>query len=102
MSTEASQPLSAATTETLTKTYSEVPPQDSAFFGVSVRAWLAICLVCTVCFTQAAAVCAVLYDAVRMGDWSKVGTFLNIGEPMYSMSVAALAFYFGQKSAKPA
>lgn len=94
-------PASSASSETVTKTYSELPTQDSSFIGISVRAWLAVLLVATVCFTQAAAVVAVLYDAVKTGDFGKVGTFLNIGEPMYSMSVAALAFYFGQKSTKP-
>lgn len=95
------KPATAASTETVTKTYSELPSQDSSIFGVSVRAWLAATLVATVCGTQLAAVIAVLFDAVNTKDWSKVGTFLNVGEPLYSMSVAALAFYFGQKSNKP-
>ena len=77
-----------------------IPASDSSLFGVSVRAWLAASLVGTVCFTQGAAVIAVLWDAMQTKDWSKVGTFLNVGEPLYSMAVAALAFYFGQKSTK--
>ena len=74
---------------------------DSSFFGVSVRAWLAICLVGAVCLSYIFVVVAVLIDAVKTNDFSKVGTFANVGEPMYSMSVAALAFYFGQKTTKP-
>ena len=96
-----SKPKVESTSETLTKTYSEVPSQDSSFFGVSVRAWLAILLVGAVCLSYLLVVLAVLIDAVRTNDFSKVGTFANVGEPMYSMSVAALAFYFGQKSTKP-
>ena len=39
-------------------------------------------------------------DAVMNKDFSKVGTFSTVGEPLYSMAVAALGFYFGQKTIK--
>ena len=73
---------------------------DSAFFGVSIRAWLAMLLVATVCLTHLGIVSAVLIEACVKGDFAKVGTFTTIGEPLYSMSIAALAFYFGQKVTK--
>ena len=74
---------------------------DSSVLGVSVRAWLAVALVITVCLSHLAVSCAVLVDAVIRGDWGKVGTYSTVGEPLYSMSIAALGFYFGQKVSKP-
>ena len=71
---------------------------DSTMLGISMRAWLAITLVLTVCLTQVFVTIAVLVEAVMTHDFAKVGTFTNIGEPLYSMSVAALGFYFGQKT----
>jgi len=50
---------------------------DSSFVGVSVRAWLAIILVVTVCAM------AVLGKAVE--------------EPLYTLATVAIGFYFGQK-----
>lgn len=74
--------------------------KDSTFFGVSVRAWLAIMLVASIVSTHLAVTIGVVVDAVKTNDWSRVGTFANVGEPLYSMSIAALAFYFGQKTIK--
>ena len=71
--------------------------KDSTIAGVSIRAWLAVMLVITVCATHFSIVIAVLIEAVASHDFAKVGTFTTIGEPLYSMSVAALGFYFGQK-----
>jgi len=75
--------------------------KDSTFFGVSIRAWLAFMLAGSIVFTHVAVTTGVIVDAVMSRDWSKVGTFANVGEPLYSMSIAALAFYFGQKTSKP-
>lgn len=76
--------------------------KDSTFFGVSVRAWLALMLVSSIVTTHIAVTVGVVVDAILTKDWSRVGTFANVGEPLYSMSIAALAFYFGQKTAKTA
>lgn len=67
-------------------------------FGISVRAWLAIILVATVCFTHLLVVVGTLWDAIVQKDLDRVGSLTTIGEPLYSMSVAALGFYFGQKT----
>jgi hypothetical protein len=88
-------------TEIITKGNGAIPGKDSTFLGISVRAWLAIVLVATVCASHLSVCIGVLWDAVKTADWSKVGTYTNIGEPLYSMSVAALGFYFGQKTNKP-
>lgn len=72
-------------------------PGDSAVFGVSVRAWLAVMLVGTVCVIHLTAVAAQVYSSLKTGtlpDWS--GTL--VGEPLYSMGMTALGFYLGQKS----
>lgn len=72
--------------------------QNSTVFGVSIRGWMAIILVMTVALTQILVTAAVVYDAIANKDFSKVGTFSTIGEPLYSLSIAALSFYFGQKT----
>lgn len=98
--TDDSQPKVEASSETTTKVTGTIPPVDSTFIGVSVRAWLAVVLVLTICSSHMSVAIAVLFDAVKTGDWSKVGTYTNIGEPLYSMSIVALGFYFGQKTSK--
>jgi len=51
---------------------------DSRPFGVSMRGWLALIIVLTVCGMSAFSVMVV--------------------EPLYSMALLALGFYFGQKT----
>ena len=87
-------------TSIITKETSGPTQADSSFFGVSVRAWLAFVLVFTVCSNHLSVTLGVLVDAILTKDWSKVGTFSTVGEPLYSMAVAALGFYFGQKTQK--
>lgn len=81
----------------------ETNGKDSTFFGVSIRAWLAFLLVMTIASTHLAVTIGVVVDAVLSKDWSRVGTFANVGEPLYSLSIGAVAYYFGQsqKTAKP-
>jgi hypothetical protein len=71
--------------------------KDSSFYGISVRAWLAIILVFTVCFNHIAIVTAVLVEAVINRDFAKVGTYVTIAEPLYTLVIGAVAYYFGQK-----
>lgn len=52
--------------------------QESQLMGVSIRAWLAVMLVFTICAM------AYLRTAVT--------------EPLYTISIMAVSFYFGQKS----
>lgn len=51
---------------------------DSRLWGVSMRAWMALLIVVTVC-------------AMSMAG-------IPVVEPLYSMSLLALGFYFGQKT----
>ena len=73
---------------------------DSTVMGVSVRAWLAMMLVSTVCASHITVVIGTMIDAVVRKDFSKVGTYTTVGEPLYSMGLTALGFYLGQKTAK--
>jgi len=65
----------------------------SQIFGISIRALLACSLVWTVC------IIFLFYAAANI--WftyqNDVPLSLKIEEPLYSMAVAALGFYFGQK-----
>lgn len=84
------------TTPVITSTQITNNP-DSSFFGISIRAWLAIILVCTVCFCHTAIVVAVMIEAIMSRDFAKVGTFTTISEPLYTLVIGAVAYYFGQK-----
>lgn len=57
---------------------SQLPNDESRILGVSVRGWLAVFLTATVCFMS-----------VRSTE---------VKEPLYTVIVMALSFYFGQKT----
>lgn len=80
-----------------TATFMKQEP-DSSIKGVSVRAWIAILLVSTVCANQLMVVLGIIIHAIMVKDLSQVRSFSVIGEPLYSMGIAALGFYFGQKT----
>ncbi len=64
----------------------------SAILKVSVRAWLAIMLIAAVVVTQIA--------VIAVGIITKNPDLMKIGEPLYTMSGMALAYYFGQQKQK--
>ena len=67
------------------------PTSDtSQLLGVSMRAWLALIIVGTVC----AMYLAESFVALR------AGLPCVVTEPLYSMAVMTLGFYFGQKTTK--
>lgn len=78
--------------------FTTIPVEDSRFFGTSIRGWLVTILVITVCFSHVLVVIGALYDALISKNYDRIGALTTIGEPLYSMSVAALGFYFGQKT----
>lgn len=64
----------------------------SSIFGVSVRGWLAIVLVTTVCSNWTA-------NTIMMAlGWTSANT--TVPEPIYSLVIGAVAYYFGQTSKK--
>ncbi len=65
-----------------------VPPHDSQVGGVSVRAWLVMMLCGTVCLL---AVLNPVLTYFATGD-----LVIEIREPLYSLSIAAASYYFGQ------
>lgn len=54
---------------------------ESFAFGLSVRAWIALSLVWTVCYMA-------IYQ-------------LEVKEPLYSLALLAVGFYFGQRPNQP-
>lgn len=51
---------------------------DSRFGGVSVRAWIAVVLVMTVCLMSASGI--------------------DVKEPLYTLATVGVGYYFGQKT----
>lgn len=73
---------------------------DSTIGKVSVRAWLALIAVMGVVYTHVAVTTAVIIHACITKDFNMVGTLTTITEPLYSLAVGAVAYYFGQNSKK--
>ena len=89
-------------TQKVTETTTDKPPaNDSSVGGVSIRAWIAVILVLTICSTHLVVAVATMIDAVSKGDFGKVGTYTTVSEPLYSLVTLAVGFYFGQKVTKP-
>jgi len=86
-----------STTETTTETSNGVnDSHDSQIMGVSVRAWLVLILVGTVC---GLAVSYAVTDIVLSVALKTLPTF-EVKEPLYSIVIAAVAYYFGQSQRK--
>lgn len=62
------------------------PSSESTLFGISIRSLIA--LVCVLC------VCAICtYGAIQSKDF-------EVHEPLYSLVMMAVGFFFGQKQTK--
>jgi hypothetical protein len=83
---------------TLTKKDADQP--ESQKMGVTVRGWITFLLVFTICASHMCVVVSVLVNAARTQDLNLVGSLTTIGEPLYSMAVAALGYYFGSQKMK--
>lgn len=70
----------------------ENPQASSHVFSISIRGWLAIILILTVCLFGGA--------TVALAIMLKQPELLKVGEPLYTMSGMALAYYFGQQTKK--
>lgn len=66
--------------------------QDSRVGGVSVRAWLVMMLCGTVCLQSVA--------GQVLGYFLTGELVIEIKEPLYSLSIAAASYYFGQTMKK--
>lgn len=71
--------------------------ESSTLFGASIRAWLALMIIGTICFISIVHSAAVVYLVVK-GELPLEE--LKIVEPLYSLGGMALGFYFGQKMVK--
>jgi len=74
--------------------------EESQMFGITVRGWLATVFVFTICFTHVCVTIAVLYNAMVNKDFAMVGSLTTIGEPLYSLAIAAVSYYFGAQKMK--
>ena len=83
-------------TSTITKTESSGDSKDvnngSEFFGVSVRAWLAILITLTVCCNWT------VNMMMSMLGYTSVN--IVVPEPLYSAFTMVLGIYFGQQLKK--
>jgi hypothetical protein len=66
----------------------QLPVDNSNVFGVSMRAWVALLIIGTVCIISA----ATAYTQYRDGKE------VSIEDPLYGMGLVALGYLFGQKS----
>ncbi len=89
---EAQQPMPSTMTKTVTTTLDDKPAQDSTIWGVSVRAWLVIMLVFTLCLST---LLNPLFGYLITGD-----LFIEIKEPFYSAVTISLGYFFGQSVKK--
>lgn len=79
-------------TQHFPKPHREEPVVGSHFLSISIRAWLAIVLIGTVC---AHSLAAIVIAIMTTND-----ALLKVTEPLYTMSGMALAYYFGQQKGK--
>ena len=73
---------------------------ESTIFGVSVRAWMAIIAITTVCVTHLIVALATVYFAITTKDFNLVGTLTTVGEPLYSLAIGSVGYYFGSSKSK--
>lgn len=72
---------------------------DSHFWGITIRAWLALWLIGAV-IAHSLAVVAVVVVLVcyKLITVDQAVAALKVSEPLYTMSGMALSFYFGQQT----
>jgi hypothetical protein len=84
---------------TLTETTGNLN-NESQIFGTSVRGWITIFLVATVCFISTLplliVVIATLKGSLSAKEAIEITRDYVIKEPLYSVVIAVIGFYFGQ------
>lgn len=92
-------PAITQTSKITTESTGPIVP-ESGLFNVSVRAWIALVLVFTVCVLSAIPLLLILVLILKGTVDAKEALTLAdaymIKEPLYSMSLLAVGFYFGQ------
>ena len=71
---------------------------ESKWLNITIRGWIATILIGTVCLSHLSIILPSIIIALNTKDLTLLNNIGVIGEPLYSMSIAALGFYFGQKS----
>lgn len=83
-------------TQHFTKPNRENPETASHLFSISVRGWLALILILTICLHSFAKLFIDVYLAIQSGTVAEI----EVKEPLYTMGSMALAYYFGQQMAR--
>jgi hypothetical protein len=73
---------------------------ESMIRGVSVRSWIVIMVVATICANHLAVTAATLYHAIATQNFSTVGSQTTITEPLYSIALLVIGALFGKQLAK--
>ena len=73
---------------------------ESTIRGVSVRAWIVVMVVATICGNHMSVTWATLYFAITTQNFANVGSQTTITEPLYSISLIVIGFLFGKQVAK--
>ena len=68
---------------------------ESKVLNVTIRGWIAVILIGTVCLSHLCVIFPSIFLAIKSKDLTLLSNIGTISEPLYSMSVAALGFYFG-------
>jgi len=73
---------------------------NSNIFGVSLRGWICLMLCGTVALGFIIRVLGCLWYSISYQDFDILPLNTKVDEPLYTMAVAALSFYLGQKHVK--
>lgn len=65
------------------------PPQESVLWGVSVRGWIVVMVMATICLRELAVVMVAIVNKSQIEQ---------IKEPFYGVVMGLIGFYFGQKN----
>jgi hypothetical protein len=72
------------------------PAPESSVLGVSIRAWLAILLVSTICLNQFLLVLSASIEAFATHNFANVSELYTIKEPLYTLVIGTVSYYFGK------
>lgn len=70
---------------------------ESKVLGVSVRGWMAVCVLTTICLSSVLHVSTVAWLAINQGSLDAWATYDHRG-PVFEIGLTIVAFFFGQAS----
>lgn len=80
----------------------EASVPDSQLFGVSLRAWILVMALATVCTIELTRFCVLSYGAIHSTDPSLTQELAAnaIKEPLYSIVLLCVGAYYGKRGTK--